>query len=72
MTIVGMADHLYDGVYVIKQGVTVSLHFYYSMGVGKKRQRGKTKKKKKILRGVLWNKIEVKTPGDVDYFLRRG
>lgn len=46
MTIVGMADHLYDGAYVIKQGVTVSLHFYYSMGVGKKRQRGKTKKKK--------------------------
>lgn len=49
MTIVGMADHLYDGAYVIKQGVTVSLHFYYSMGVGKKRQRGKTKKKKKYL-----------------------
>ena len=74
-TVAETAEHCMTSHDVIKQGLTVLLHFYFPKAVGKKRQGGKTGKKTTTkLRRVPWNKTKIEIPASVcflDDFIQR-
>lgn len=67
--VVGTIVHLYDVALCHKARNHCLTSFLLFWDEGKKKQRGKTeKKKKKTLRRLLWNKIDIKLSAGVDCF----